>query len=147
MVDVGTMIQRLALLEQYVDELRRYQPLTFKEFQADSHNYWAVERGMHLCAQVVVDIANHILAAESPLQVHDYAQAIHRLGEEGILPGKFAEQFADVAKFRNVLVHEYVRIDKHKVYAYLQNNLEDFVSFSGYINEWLDKSGLLNPDR
>lgn len=45
-----------------------------------------------------------------------------------------------MAKFRNVLVHLYLEVDRRRVYRYLQESLEDFEQFARYISEWLRQS-------
>jgi len=42
-----------------------------------------------------------------------------------------------MAKFRNVLVHLYLEVDRQRVYQYLQENLDDFETFARYVGEWL----------
>ncbi len=65
-----------------------------------------MERGLQLCAQNALDVAAH-LAASTGHDVPDYASAVDRLGEMGILPPDFAARFRAVAGFRNVVVHAY----------------------------------------
>ena len=36
---------------------------------------------------------------------------------------------APMAGFRNLLVHEYLEIDRHRVYSILENDLADFERF------------------
>ena len=57
-----------------------------------SDERWAVERGLQVCAQNVLDIATHI-AAGLGHDVADYASAIDTLGEVGALPadGRLSE--------------------------------------------------------
>ncbi len=45
----------------------------------------------------------------------------------------------------NPLVHQYVNIDPRLVYKNMQEELNDFVLFGTYVNEWLNVHGLLNP--
>ena len=42
-----------------------------------------------------------------------------------------------MAKFRNVLVHLYLDVDRKLIYRYLQENLGDFETFARHVSEWL----------
>jgi len=62
------------------------------------------------------------------------------LGKSGIIPGEFAEVFAQAAGFRNILVHIYEDIDTSILHMFLtEQRLEDFDEFAGYIAQYLSR--------
>lgn len=63
----------------------------------------------------------------------EYREAIEILGEAGVLPQEFAGYFSPIAGFRNILEHEYARIDLAEVYRHLQHDLNDFERFAQYV--------------
>jgi uncharacterized protein YutE (UPF0331/DUF86 family) len=58
----------------------------------------------------------------------DYYEAFLILGEAGILSMDFARKIAPLAGFRNILVHEYLRLDWELVFENLHRmaELEEF---------------------
>ena len=40
--------------------------------------------------------------------------------------------------FRNILVHDYIKINEDVILEILSNNLDDFIKFSNYIRKYLD---------
>jgi len=56
-----------------------------------------------------------------------------------IISEKLADNLMGVANFRNILVHDYEKIDREIVYEKLRNNLDDFENFKkeivGYVNK------------
>lgn len=62
---------------------------------------------MQNCIAAVIDIAQHIAAEKLSSPPESYSDAILSLGSIGALDQAFAEEFARVAKLRNVLVHLY----------------------------------------
>ena len=80
-----------------------------------------------------------IISSQGLRKPETYKEVIEILGEEGILPVRFAERFAEAAKFRNILVHMYAEVDVEMVYEILQNNLGDFDEFAKYIARYLEK--------
>jgi len=103
---------------------------------AEPEELWIVERGLQLCAQNALDVAVH-LAASRGHDVPDYASAIDRLGEMGILPPDFAGQFRAIAGFRNVVVHGYLDVDVELLHRLLNEHLEDFAVFARHVAAYL----------
>jgi uncharacterized protein YutE (UPF0331/DUF86 family) len=143
MVKIDTVLARLAALNQYLGELEQFRPLSRAEFSGDLRNYRTVERDFQLAAQAAIDIGTHILAADFPQRAQGYREVLETLGQVGVLPGGFAERFAGVASFRNVLIHEYLAVDLDIVYDHLENDLDDFRLFARYVTEYLQRSGAL----
>ena len=145
MVDVAMILERLKKLAEYLDFLNQKKSVTFEQYASDKELQLAVERALQLAIQIVVDIATHILATTSNITPQDYADAVVKLAEVGVIPAAYAGKIMAMPRFRNVLVHEYVDIDPRRVYDNMREHLNDFVLFARYINEWLSKNGLLNP--
>lgn len=145
MADAKMILERLKRLAEFVEFLNRKKSLRREEFLQDQESQLAVERALQLAIQIVIDIATHILATTSNVTPKDYRDAILKLAHIGVIPTTFAERIASMPGFRNVLVHDYIEIDPSRVYRNLQDELDDFVEFARYINDWLDKNGLLNP--
>jgi len=62
--------------------------------------------------------------------------AIEMLGKVGVLPRELAQRLAPIAGFRNILVHEYLKIDWNEVLRNLQR-LGDLYNFMEHIKKWL----------
>lgn len=124
--------RHLLALDEAVQHLRRHAGRPLSLLQGDADERWAVERGLQLCAQNVLDIATH-LAASAGRDAPDYATAIDVLGELGILPAEFAVRLRSIAGFRNVLVHGYLSVDIPLMHRLLNSGLNDFVEFARFI--------------
>ncbi len=143
MVKVDTVLARLEALNQYVGELEQFRSMTRAEFLGDLRNYRTVECDFQLAAQAAIDIASHILAADFPHRPKGYRDVIELLGEVGVLPSDLAARFAEMAGFRNILIHESLAVDRDIVYDHLQDELDDFRLFGRYVAEYLARSGAL----
>lgn len=129
--------QKLEKLKEYVGYLKSYQKYSLDDLTKDPTLRGAVERYLHLSAECVIDIAEIMIAELGLRKPEEYREAIDILGEGKILPDEFAYYFAPIAGFRNILVHEYTKIDLVEVYRHLQKDLVDFEKFAGYIIEYL----------
>lgn len=135
-LDPAVIRRHLAALDEAVQTLRLHQGGTVEHLAANREKLWIVERGLQLCAQNALDVATH-LAACAGRDVGDYATAIDRLAELGVLPADFAARFRGIAGFRNVIVHAYLEVDLPTVHRLLNERLDDFVEFALRVNRYL----------
>jgi uncharacterized protein YutE (UPF0331/DUF86 family) len=135
--DPAVVRRHLLAIDDALKRLRTHQGCSREQLAADRDRLWIVERGLQLCAQNALDIATH-LAASSGRDVPDYATAIDRLAELGVLPPEFAARFRGVAGFRNVIVHGYLDVDLAVVQHLLQTGLDDFVTFARHVSRHLE---------
>ncbi len=130
--DPAVVRRHLLALDEAVQHLRRHVGRPLSLLQTDADERWAVERGLQICAQNVLDIATH-LAASAGRDAPDYATAIDVLGELCILPAEFTVRLRAIAGFRNVLVHGYLSVDVSRMHVLLNSGLDDFVDFARFI--------------
>lgn len=140
MMDRLLILRKLRELERYTKELNRLRGKSLTQLIASLSTSWAVEHGLQLAIQVVIDIGNHILVSLDEHQIEDYSDVIDKLGALGVIPKEFARQIREMAGFRNLLVHEYAEVDLGKVYAFLKNRLGDFETFARHIRRYLGKT-------
>lgn len=133
------IVKKIESLREYAGYLQGYQNNTLEDLQKDPTLRGAVERYLHLSAECVIDIAEIMIAELGLRKPEEYREAINILGEAGVIPAEFAYYFAPLAGFRNILVHEYAKIDLSEVHRHLQQDLKDFEKFSGYIAGYLEK--------
>ncbi|WP_279236996.1 type VII toxin-antitoxin system HepT family RNase toxin [Heliorestis convoluta] len=97
----------------------------------------AVERTIQLIVEVATDINNMILKALKKGPTVDYFSSFIELGELEVLPIEFALKIAPSTGLRNVIVHEYQKIDDHIVYSSIQDVLTYYEKYVRYIFRYL----------
>jgi len=139
------MKEEFSGVEKHLDKLSeclgRLEPLKerkLEDFLSNADLRDIAERNLEVAAQCCIDIAGRVISLEQAEKPKDYYEAIIRIGEIGVLPMRFAERFAPIAGFRNILVHNYLEIDWKEVYDNLQK-LSDIYEFMEYIKIWLRK--------
>ena len=133
------ILSKLERLQEYVRILNSYRKYSIQEIKKDFTLKGAVERYLEVSLECVLDIGEMVISKEGFRKPETYREVIEILGEKGILPEEFAKRFAEVAKFRNILVHMYAEVDVEMVYEILKNNLGDFDEFAKYIARYLEK--------
>ncbi|HEY4688838.1 MAG TPA: DUF86 domain-containing protein [Anaerolineae bacterium] len=140
MVDIEVVRNRLSALNEYVARLDAKRSWSLSQMLADEDAYYAIQHLLQLASQAAIDIATHILAADFSTHADNYRDVILALGSEGVLPLVFAQRFAAIAGFRNILIHAYLAVDPQKVHLFLQTGLEDFRSFARHIAKYLKEA-------
>lgn len=131
--------QRLKRLEEVMTGLEELS--TVGAARGDLSHTWAVERGLHLGAEIVFDIGNHILSAHFGVTTANYREIVEQLADRGVLPEVLRHRLAGLAGFRNILVHDYLRIDPDLALQALRRAPADFGEFARAVRSWLEGSG------
>lgn len=76
-----------------------------------------------------IDAARHVALAHGLRSAVNFADAFVVLGESGHLDLALVERWQDMARFRNLLVHGYTRVDNARVIEILQTRLGDLDDF------------------
>ncbi|HOV79686.1 MAG TPA: DUF86 domain-containing protein [Bacillota bacterium] len=129
------------MLDKYLEILRQLSLVSLTEFTGDPRNYGSAERFLQLAIETTLNIGNHIISAHNFEAPQDYSDIFLILGKHNILPGSFAEELANMALFRNRLVHVYWEVDTKRVYNIIQKRLGDFEDFKRYLIAFLSKTG------
>jgi uncharacterized protein YutE (UPF0331/DUF86 family) len=129
MVDRDLLLRKASDLEQYLGQLAEYRGVTVEQYRGDWRTQRIVERTLQLAIEACSDIAGHVIADRRLRVPTTYAEAFEILGEVGILGAPTRDAMIRVARFRNILVHEYTRIDPALVTNVLQHHLQDLTAF------------------
>ncbi len=129
---------KLQELHRCLSQLKKHQGVTATELEKDLEKAWVVQHGLQLSIQVVLDIGSHILAAEG-VTVQEYEDVFLELARLEVIPEEYAYEIKGMAGFRNLLVHEYAKVDMNRVAEILNNRLYDFSSFASFVMDYLSK--------
>ncbi|MBI4518600.1 MAG: DUF86 domain-containing protein [Deltaproteobacteria bacterium] len=131
--------ERLLKLEEIISGLQTLAPRSEADSFSDRREEWAAERGLQLGAEVLLDIGNHILSAHFGVSPQDYEDVVTQLAAHGVIDEKLHARLRGIGGFRNILVHDYLRIDPAKVADALAKAPRDFSEFALAIRSWLDR--------
>ena len=130
MVNPNIVATRLDALRRYMGYLKILQRYPYRQFRADPFIRGNVERYLQLAIECCLDLGNHLISDRGLRKAENYRDVFLILGEAKILPGPFARRLAPMGGFRNILVHDYLKVDPRKVYDVLQKHLPDLEEFA-----------------
>ncbi len=137
MIRPDVIQKRLEKIEEYLAILKKIAKYSKTELLADPEKYGSAERFLQLIIEAMDDIGNH-LVADLELGVVDAAADIPRLlHEHGHVDEALQETWVRMIGFRNILVHDYLDIDRGIVYDVLQKNLADIQAITRVFAEFL----------
>ncbi len=84
-----------------------------------------LQRAIQLC----VDLGAHLIAERGSEAPSTMAETFTVLADLEVIERELAERLRRAVGFRNISVHEYERIDWHRVYELITTRLEDFRAF------------------
>lgn len=131
MVDKAVVQRILVHLEEYLrdlDEIRsRY---TLADLQNDKFVRRYTERTLQVAAEACLDLASHIISYSGFREPLDSKDCFQVMLENGIISMELADRMKRMAQFRNVVVHDYTKINPAIMYAIVQNHIPDIVAFA-----------------
>lgn len=137
MVDRDLILRKLADLDQYLTQVSEYRGVSVEEYRRDWKTQRIVERTLQMAIEVCVDIANHVIADRGLRVPATYAEAFEVLGEARLLDPAERDAMIRMMGFRNVVVHEYARVDPEIVVRILRDRLEDLTRFGTTARRWV----------
>jgi uncharacterized protein YutE (UPF0331/DUF86 family) len=140
MVDEALILRKLAELDQYYSQLKEYKNTTADQYSDDWKVQRIIERTLQMMIETCVDIAGHIIADKGFRIPKSYADTFKVLLEEKILDKKLSAIMEKIAKFRNIVVHHYDKVDAEIVAAILKNDLAGFVRYKEAIIQFIKKN-------
>jgi uncharacterized protein YutE (UPF0331/DUF86 family) len=135
MVDRDLIRRKLADLEQYVQQLAEY--VTPEEYRRDWRTQRIVERTLQMSIEACVDVANHVIADRKLRVPGTYAETFDVLAEAGLLEPSLHAVMVRMTGFRNLIVHDYARLDPPRVIQVLGDGLADFDQFRTVAIGWV----------
>ena len=134
MVPNGVIISKLAIIDEYLKKLQGYLPVSMEQFASDWGLQKITERSLQVMIEVMIDIAERIVAQKGMVPQKTATETITKLHELGIT--RNIEAYTKMVRFRNLVVHQYASIKTEILYSILKDNLKDFRMFIDEIQEY-----------
>lgn len=133
MVDKALILRKLAELEEYLGQTKEYANIAVEWYSKDWKAQRIVERTLQMMIEICADVAGHIISDKGYRVPTTYADTFRVLYENDILNKELFEKMEKMAKFRNIIVHGYDKIDAELVVGILRKDLTDFSAYKGAI--------------
>ncbi len=123
----GVILKKFAVMNTEIAKLRELGHLTADRLDHDHFLKHGIERALQICVEVVVDVAQRILALEGKAPAPTAFDALGMLESMRILSD--AGRYRTMIQFRNFVVHRYEQIDAAVLIDVLEHRLDDLSAF------------------
>ena len=137
MVDKTLILRKLSELDDYYKQIKEYESVTVVQYSGDWKVQRIIERTLQMMIETCVDISGHIISEKGYRIPKSYSDAFRVLHEHKIVNNTIFSALEKMAKFRNIVVHHYDKIDADIVVTILRNNLEDFIRYRNAVVSFL----------
>ena len=136
MVDAEVVREKLLNLEEYINDLEEYRDLKLEKLNSDKILFRYLERTLHLSVEAVLDIGSHIISDERLGNPKFNSEIIEILAENNIIKEN-VDEYIKMAKFRNIIVHDYAEIDPEILLKIIKENISDLKAIFKWYKEYI----------
>ncbi|MBI5193691.1 MAG: DUF86 domain-containing protein [Nitrospirae bacterium] len=129
MTNISVIENKISSIRKYLKILERYPEYSRKEIGENIDIRGAVERYLYLMAQSAIDLAEAVIAYRDLRKPATMSEAFYILNEENIISGECTDKMVRMVGFRNIIAHDYERINYDIVYDILHHRLKDIEEF------------------
>ena len=129
MVENEIIEGKIDVIQRNLEFLEEYKHIDENTFLNSYKDVQAVKYSLLEIIEACVDIASHIISARGVERAESYAEMFDILGRRGIISQELAEKLSDMARFRNILVHGYAKMDNARVLEIVKTELSDEEEF------------------
>lgn len=140
MVDKEKLAKYIEQLEDYLNKINNLKNISKESFLSNWKEYQLVDRILHLALETFLNIGEMIISEYNYKKPDYYSDVPKILNENKIISEKLKEELIELAKFRNVLVHQYLYLDHEIIYEHLQNDEEILKKFLENIKEFINNN-------
>lgn len=139
MVDKALILRKIASLAEYQKQISEYETITVDSYRSDWKIQRIVERTLQMMIELCADIASHVISDNELRTPETYADTFKVLAENGVLASEQLAVMEKMAKFRNIVVHQYESVDAEIVILVLRCHLNDFREFSVSVVKFINQ--------
>ncbi len=138
MIDQDVIRSKLRFLREYLQDLAECRDITIEEYVRKKKDQRFIERTLHLACECCIDIAAHVISRNNLRPPKDNKDVFLILHENEIISESVQSAMKKMAMFRNIVVHDYARIDPEIVVGILHRDVEDFNRFAAEILDYIE---------
>jgi len=147
MINKKFVKRKISLIGDELEHLKNYSDLSFEKVVKDFKTQAIVERVLERIINRAIDINQHLISESSVSSSFpkSYKETFLKLAEINVFPEAFAKQIAKSVGTRNVLVHEYDKVDYTQIYSSIKDCLKDYHRYCQHILDFIDQRSKNRP--
>lgn len=137
MVDKLLIGRKISEMETYLNQIREFSGISVDAYKSDWKTQRIVERTLQMLIELCIDIANHMISDKEMRVPTNYSDSFKVLMENKMIGKSLFPKMEKMAKFRNLIVHQYEKIDPAIVVSILRKDIEDFEKYKNAVLKFI----------
>ena len=117
--------EKIKEIEEYLQELSEIRPSNFEEYEKNFEKRATCERYAEKIPEALVDLAVLTIKYKNLPYPQDDKNAFEILAKNNIISEKLSERLQDAKGMRNIIAHEYGKINNEIVFESITSELEE----------------------
>lgn len=126
-----------AQLRSALSELGEFAGMSAESFVRDRRAVNSAKYLLIVATEAALDICNHLVSRHGQRSPADYADCIGILGEMGAIDPDLRSRLVKMARFRNLIVHLYWKVDDREVHRVIREDLGDLDRYLRAVGSYL----------
>ena len=139
MVDKDLILAKAGSVKSHLNRVIEKRNVDLDSFIKDIDRQESILFNIQTAVQNCIDIAAHIISEESFGVPGSTTEMLYILEKNGYLDNDLTQKMVKAVGFRNLIVHEYGKIELEQVYEIAQNDINDL---NEYLRAIIKKLGL-----
>ena len=130
MVDKDIILAKAGSVKRHLSRIVKKRNIDLETFKKDIDRQESILFNLQMAIQSCIDLAAHIISEEGLGVPGSTSEMFYTLEENGYLDTDITEKMVKAVSFRNLMVHEYGKIELDQVFEVAQKDIQD-------LNEYL----------
>ena len=139
MVDKDLILAKAGSVKSHLNRVLEKRNVDLDNFIKDIDRQESILFNIQTAVQNCIDIAAHIISEEGLGVPGSTTEMLYTLEKNGYLDNDLTQKMVKAVGFRNLIVHEYGKIELEQVYEIAQNDINDL---NEYLKAIIKKLGL-----
>lgn len=140
MIDSALLLAKAGSVKKHLNRILEKRKVNLDSFLTDIDRQESILFNVQMAVQNCIDIAAHIISEEGFGVPGSTTEMFYLLRDQGYLNQNLTLAMVKAVGFRNLIVHEYGKIELEQVYEIAHNNINDLNEYLKAIIKKLDLS-------
>jgi uncharacterized protein YutE (UPF0331/DUF86 family) len=129
LVEYDLIIAKAGSIKKHIRRISEKSEVDLDTFIKDIDRQEIISFNLHLAIENCTDLAAHIISAEGLGVPGNASEMFYLLEENGFLNQELTEKMIKAVGLRDLIVHEYSKIDLKRLFAIIQKDIKDIDEF------------------
>lgn len=129
MVDRDIILAKAASVKKHLSRIMEKRNVDLPTFMQDIDRQESILFNVQMAIQNCIDISAHIISEEGLGVPGSTNEMFYLLEENGYANRELTEKMVKAVGFRNLIVHEYGKVELKQVYGVAQKDIEDLNAY------------------